>query len=654
MKFHPLAPEARSVVLRDLGWLVAALIVVAAPHAARMPWWLTLLTLCLYAWRVWFALNRAPLPSRWLVLGVAAMAILAVWMETRTVFGRTSGIFLLVTFSGLKLLETKTQRDAAVVAFLGYFLVITNFLYTQSIPTAIAMCAAIYMLTVTLVGLAAPQRATRANLRTGGILLAHAAPAALALFLLFPRVSGPLWGLPQDAYTGISGLSDSMAPGNLSRLVLSDAVAFRAEFEGEPPPHRLLYWRGPVLWDFDGRSWNVGPAFLARYSPPESGGVRYKYSVLLEPHNRTWLFALESAATMPERTRFTPDGQLLTAFPVRARMRYAVESISEAEPLPQETITLLRRALRLPADFNPRTLALGQQWREQSSSDAQILQRAIEFLRAGKYQYTLEPPLLARDSVDDFLFNTRSGFCEHFASAFTFLMRAAGVPARVVMGYQGGDLNPLDRVITVRQLDAHAWSEVFIRGRGWVRIDPTVAAAPRRIETGLARSVADAAALPFLSRTDFSLLLGMRHRWEALAHKWNVWVLGYNPERQRDFMALLGVRDADWRALTATLFTLLGIFTAVLLAWSLRRLARPDPVQKAWLRFCGKLAARGLQRSPQEGPRDYSERAARALPASRQAILRIAALYLALRYGKQAGADGVARLRRMVRELQLT
>jgi protein-glutamine gamma-glutamyltransferase len=654
MKFHPLAPEARSVALRDLTWLVAALVAVIAPHAVRMPWWLTLLALCLYAWRFWFALNRAPLPSRWLVLGVAALAILLVWMETRTVFGRTSGIFLLVVFSGLKLLETRTQRDAAVVAFLGYFLIITNFLYTQSIPTAVMMGVALYMLTATLIGLAAPQRATRANLRTAGILLAHAAPAALALFLLFPRVHGPLWGLPQDAYAGISGLSDSMAPGNLSRLVLSDAVAFRAQFEGEAPPHRLLYWRGPVLWDFDGRSWNVGTPFLAPYAAAESGGTRYSYSVVLEPHNRTWLFALESAATLPEQARFTPDGQLLTAFPVRARMRYTVESISEAQPRPREIASLLRRALRLPADFNPRALALGQEWREQSSSDAQILQRAIEFLRAGKYQYTLEPPLLARDSVDDFLFNTRAGFCEHFASAFTFLLRAAGVPARVVMGYQGGDLNPVDQIITVRQLDAHAWSEVFIRGRGWVRIDPTVAAAPRRIETGLASSVSDAAALPFFSRTDFSLLLGLRHRWEALAHKWNVWVLGYNPDRQRDFMALIGMRDADWRALTATLFTVLGIFTVLLLAWSLRRLVRPDPVQKAWVAFCRKLAARGLQRSPHEGPRDYSERAARALPASRQAILRIAALYVALRYGKQAGRDGLERLRRMVRELQVT
>jgi transglutaminase-like putative cysteine protease len=655
---HPLAPELRSVGLRELAWLVAALLLVAAPHALRVPWWLVLLTVCLYAWRLYFSIERKPLPSGWLVLGVAAIAILGVWMETRTVFGRTSGIYLLVVFSGLKLLETRTQRDAAVVAFLGYFLVITNFLYTQSIPTALVMCAALLVLTIALVGLAAPQRATRANVRSAALLLGHAAPAALVLFLLFPRVQGPLWGLPQDAYAAMSGLSDTMAPGNISRLVLSDAVAFRAEFRGESPAFRQLYWRGPVLWEFDGRAWSAGPQFLARFVLPERGSARFDYDVVLEPHNRTWLFALESAASMPERTRITPDGQLVTAFPVRARIRYAVTSFTDAELPAEEATSALRRALRLPPAVNPRATALAQEWREQSRSDAEVLERAVQFLRAGKFQYTLEPPPLGEDGVDDFLFRTKSGFCEHFASSFTFLMRAAGVPARVVMGYQGGEQNPVDSIVTVRQLDAHAWSEVFLRGRGWVRVDPTVAAAPRRLDTGLARSVADAAALPFLSRTEFPLLRGLRHQWEALAHKWNVWVLGYNPERQRELMSLIGMPDADWRSLTATLFTVLGLMTVALIAWSLRRLTRPDPVQKAWLAFCRKLGERGLARAPHEGPRDYSERAARALPASRQAILRIAALYVALRYGRQAGTqaakESVARLRQMVRELQLT
>jgi protein-glutamine gamma-glutamyltransferase len=651
---HPLAPEARAVSGRDLAWLSAALLMVVVPHMLRAPWWLTLLTLCLFTWRAYFVINRAPLPSRWLVLGVAVVGMLGLWMEYRSLFGRTPGIMLLVLFSGLKLLETRTHRDAAMASFLGYFLIITNLLYTQTIPTAVLMCGALFVLTTTLVGFNAPQRPVRANVRTAGLLLVHAAPLALVLFLLFPRVQGPLWGLPQDAYAGLSGLSDSMSPGNLSRLALSDATAFRAEFQGESPPHRFLYWRGPVLWDFDGRTWKAGPTVLARFTPPAGGTARFKYAVVLEPHNQTWLFALESAATLPKEGRFSVDGQVVTLLPVRARMRYELESIADPEPRPAEASSLLRRALRLPPDVNPQARALAGEWRASAGSDAEVVSRAIAFLRGGKYLYTLEPPLLGENSVDDFLFRTKEGFCEHFASAFTFLMRAAGVPARVVIGYQGGDYNPVDGILTVRQADAHAWSEVFLNGRGWVRVDPTVAAAPVRLESGLARSVPNAGALPFLSRTDFQWLLGLRYRWDALAHAWNVWVLGYNPSRQRELLSFVGMPDADWRMLTATLFTLLGIMTALLLAWSFRRLVRPDPVQVAWRAFCRKLASRGLERAPHEGPRDYSQRAARALPTSRRAILHIGALYIRLRYGAERSEPRIAELRRLVRELRLT
>jgi transglutaminase-like putative cysteine protease len=647
---HPLAPELRQVSTRDLAWLIASLLVVMAPHALRAPWWLTLLTLCLYGWRMYFSLNRAPLPSRWLVLGVAAVAMLGVWIEFRTVFGRQAGILLLMLFSGLKLLETRNHRDAALATFLGYFLVITNFLYTQTIPTALAMGLGLYLLTATLVGFSAPQRPARANLRTAALLLAHAAPAALALFVLFPRVPGPLWGLPQDAYAAMTGLSDTMTPGSISSLAGSDAIAFRAEFEGDSPPQALRYWRGPVLWDFDGRTWTIGPTFLASFTPPDGGRATYRYEVVLEPHNRHWLFALETAASLPSVARMSFDGQLISSNPVRARMRYELTSVIAPQVHEAERAGSVRRALRLPAGFNPRALEIAAQWRAASADDAEVVARGIAFLQRGGFTYTLEPPLLGEHSVDEFLFSTKQGFCEHFASAFVFLMRAAGVPARVVTGYQGGELNAFDSIITVRQSDAHAWTEVLLPGRGWVRVDPTATAVPGRIEAGMARAVPQAEGLPLLMRPELEWLRTVRDRWEAAAHKWNVWVLGYNPERQRDLMASIGVRDADWRSLTATLFTLLGAMTLVLLAWSLRRLARPDPVQKAWRAFCRKLAARGVERAPAEGPRDFATRAARALPAARRAILRIGALYIALRYGAHASAPGVERLRRLVRQ----
>ncbi|HTP61435.1 MAG TPA: DUF3488 and transglutaminase-like domain-containing protein [Burkholderiales bacterium] len=651
------APDQRPLGGRDFAILLTGIAIVLAPHSLRAPWWLTLLTLALVGWRIAALRSRALMPSTGLLLAVVAVGALGIWLEYRAIFGRTPGIMLLVMFAGLKTLESRNQRDAAALVFLTWFLAITNFLYTQSIPTAFGMLAAVAASITALVGLAAPRRPLRANLRSAALLLGQAVPAALVLFLLFPRVQGPLWGLPQDAYSALSGLSDTMAPGNLSQLTMSDAIAFRVDFYGDPPPRRTLYWRGPVMWDFDGRTWRLGSPPLAELPEPR-GGTRLEYAVLLEPHNRNWLFALESAALLPPRTRYLEDGQIVTLLPVRARLRYDMVSRLEANPDPERDAASLNRALRLPAGFNPRARALAEGWRDAGGGDLQVLQRAIEYFRKARLQYTTEPRLLGRDSVDEFLFESREGFCEHFSSAFVFLMRAAGVPARVITGYQGGDLNPVDGRFTVRQSDAHAWAEVFLRGRGWTRVDPTVLSVPRRLDEGLARAVTSTEALPLLLRTDMAWLRTLRYNWEALTYQWNLLVLGYNTERQRDLMSWLGMRDADWRGLSSTLLATLGAFVLVLFAWMLR-FARPDPVQSAWAQFCRKLGAHGVKRAPHEGPRDYTERAAHDLPAAGDPIRRISALYIALRYGPANGGgastpnESVLQLRRMVRELSL-
>jgi len=649
---HPLAPEARAVHPRELALVAAALLLTAAPHATRAPLWLALLTVSLYAWRAAAVVRPSLLPSRGLLLAIALVALVGVGLEYRSMFGRTPGIMMLLVFSGLKLLEVRSQRDAVAAVFVAWFLVITNFLYSQSVPTAFAMLAALALSACALVGFAAPQRALGANLRSAGILLAQAAPAALALFVLFPRVPGPLWGLPQDAYSAMTGLSDTMSPGSFSQLVLSDAIAFRADFGGDPPPRRALYWRGPVLWDFDGRTWHSRAPELARAQAPRDrpqAPGRYQYSVLLEPHNRHWLFAIETAAALPPQARLLDDGQILTVAPVRTRMRYEMISLTEHSGEPEANAGQLRRALRLPAGGSPRARALAASWRAAAASDAEIVERAVEFFRRAQLVYTLEPPRLGEHSVDEFLFDARAGFCEHFASAFAFLMRAAGVPARVVLGYHGGDLNPVDGKLTVRQSDAHAWLEVYLAGRGWTRLDPTALAAPARLESGLSRAVREASELPLLLRPGLAWLRSLRYNWEALAHQWNLWVLGYNPERQRELLGLLGLPQADWRGLTAVLAALLGAMVGALALWSLRAELRPDPLARAWQAFCRKLAARGVARAPHEGPRDYVERAAAALPAAAANMRAIAALYLALRYGRSTPRDRIAELRRRVR-----
>ena len=653
---HPLAPGARLVSARDLAWLIGSLVLVAAPHALRAPWWLTVLTLCLFAWRFWYALNGAPLPSRWLVIGVAAVAMLGVWMEYRTLFGRQPGIILLVLFAGLKLLETRTHRDAALAAFLGYFLIITNFLYTQSIPTAALMCAALFALTATLVGFSAPRRSLKANLRSAWLLLAHAAPAALVLFLLFPRVQGPLWGLPQDAYSGMTGLSESMSPGNLASLAQSDAIAFRAEFRGQTPPHAQRYWRGPVLWDFDGRTWSMIPVLLRDFTPPR-GGRPYPYDVVLEPHNRPWLFALESAASLPQGSRMTRDGQVLAAGPVRSRVRYEITSVVTPDADAQEDARLLSRALRLPPDSNPRAAALAAEWRAASSGDAEILARAIAFLRAGRYSYTLEPATLGVQPVDDFLFNTKEGFCEHFASAFVFLLRAAGVPARVVTGYQGADLLPTDDYTIVRQSAAHAWAKYWQAGVGWVRADPTAAVAPNRILRSRRLAPPPGLMAGALGTMSPELLAQLRGAWETLNNRWNQWVMNYSRGQQFDLLKNLGFDSPSWEDLSLLLIGALSSLALAGAAWAWWDRHRVDPWVRQMERLRRALQTLGVAASAHDAPRTLARRVRDRLGPAADALVDVLDTIDRQRYGRVpvSRPDGaltrrfIAAARRLVR-----
>jgi transglutaminase-like putative cysteine protease len=641
------------LALRHQFWLLAGLALVITPHMQRLPWWLNLIAAILFAWRSYLAWGERALPRKWLLALLVAGGIGGVYLSYRTVFGRDSGVALLVLFLSLKLLETHLRRDAIVLVLLSYFLALTNFFYSQTLPTAGLMLVSTLVNTASLVNFAAPGRTLQANLRTAGVLLAQAAPVMLLLFLLFPRVQGPLWGLPQDAYSGVTGLSDSMSPGAISRLSQSDAIAFRVRFEKDVPPRRQLYWRGPVFWDFDGLTWR--PADLRSYSRIEfeARGSPYDYEITLEPHDRHWLFALDLAAKVPPGARVTPDHTLLSRRPVRNRVRYDMRSYADFTTGGADDPDELRPGLQLPAAFNPRARAMARQWAANGARDTAIAQKALDFFREQGFIYTLEPPLLGRDTVDEFLFGSKRGFCEHYASSFVFLMRAAGVPARVVTGYQGGEINPVDQYMVVRQSDAHAWAEVWLRGRGWVRFDPTAAASPVRLESGVAAALPATDPLPLMARTTLAWLRGLRYNWDALANKWNQLVLGYDPERQRAFLSRIGMKEPNWESMALTLFWATGALLALLTAWLLRRLRNADPVQRAWLRFCAKLERKGCARAAHEGPADFVARTAARYPAQAARIGAIGERYIALRYGERADATRLAELRLLVREFSL-
>ena len=642
----PKAPEALPPL--PLATLVAGSALTAAPHTLWLPLWVSVAAVALLSWRAVIAVRGSSLPPRWLLVLLTLGTAAGVFLSYRTLMGRDPGVTLLVMLLFLKLLETRASRDVFVVAFLVYFVALANFFYSQSIPIAGLMLLTVMVGTSALVGFSAPRRPVTENLKTAGRMLAQAGPVMLLLFFLFPRVQGPLWGLPQDAYTGVTGLSDTMSPGAISALSLSDAIAFRVRFEGATPPRNQLYWRGPVMTDFDGSTWRVGLPQLRREMRVDASGAPIDYEVTLEPHNRNWMFALEMPTRIPQSARLTSDYLPISLVPIRSRIRYQMRSSPQFQARSGANPGDLAAALRLPGGVNPRARALSREWRESLADDSAIVRRAMEFFRGNRFEYTLQPPLLGRNSVDEFLFDTKQGFCEHFASSFVFLMRAAGVPARVVTGYQGGDTNPVDGYMVVRQADAHAWAEVWLESSGWTRVDPTAAAIPVRVELGI--TAAAPAGAPLLMRSGFTWLRSLRNNWDALTNQWNQWVLGYNPERQLEMLSRLGMKQPSWEAMTLLLFWSVGGALLLVALWVLRGMRREDAVQRAWLRFCGKLARAGLSRERTEGPLDYAGRVSRRLPERETAVRAITALYVEQRYGPAADRESLARLRQLVRE----
>ncbi len=623
------------LTLAQTWWLLATGLAAFIPLVPQVPIWLAALTVAVFVWRAALAWWRQPLPNRWILVLVTVAGSAGVFLQYRTLFGQRAGVALLLIFLALKQLEARTPRDGIAIVFLAYFLTLTQFFEDQSIPIAATMLVTLIVATAALAALTDARVSPLPLLKRAGVMLLQAVPFMLILFVLFPRVNGPLWGLPTDAYSSLSGLSDNMSPGSINNLIQSDAIAFRVKFEADVPPRSQMYWRGPVLSQLDERTWRPGKTVRLSDLPytPDNTSPAYRYTVTLEAHNKPWLFALELPTHLPPDAFATSDFQLHAKKPVRERQRYDIESRTRSLHDP-ESFDQLSHALSLPDRLNPRTRSLGQSFATPGSSDRQRLQQAIGFMRKQQLIYTLQPPLMSANVADEFLFDHKRGFCEHFSASFVILMRAAGVPARVVTGYQGGELNPVDDTWVIRQSDAHAWAEVWIEEQGWVRVDPTATSAPARIEQNLAAAVPVGDPLPFLSGAGLDWLRELRFRWWAVNNAWNQWILGYDPKLQRELLEKIGMQSPDWRKMTAWLAVLCGTVLLALTAWMLWRRPPADPALRQWQRFCRRLARRGLARHDWEGPIDYAQRLTATLPAKAPEISRIAGLYAGLRYGR--------------------
>jgi transglutaminase-like putative cysteine protease len=651
-------------LLAPLLWLILPLALVLAPHALGLPIWISISWVIFALLSVYSSQRKKTWPG-WLKMLLSLAGVAGVLLQYGTVIGPQGGVALLVFLSGAKLLEIQTARDRLGLLFVGCFLLVAYFLNSQSLLMAAYMIFAAGGLVAAMI--ANPQISVqtsvqttpelRATLGMAGRLLLQALPLALLLFLLFPRLQGPLWGLPQQS-AAQTGLSDRMSPGDFGQLTLSDEIAFRVEFFSPPPSPSALYWRGPVLWDFDGRTWQTRFAVPTTSVRGEAIGQPITYAITLEPHRQRWLFLLGLPRELPAKvaqteTSLGPDLQWLSKTAITQRLRYQIDADLdfrlEADALSAATRS---RTLALP-EGNPQARALAAQWvnktANQSKSGQAIVNQALAHFRNEAFFYSLKPPLLGENSVDDFLFVSRRGFCEHYASAFVVLMRAAGIPARVVTGYQGGELNPLGDYWIVRQRDAHAWAEVWLPNLGWTRVDPTAAVAPNRVERGLNEALPANERPAGLMTLNANWLMPLRQGWDLINNQWNQWVLGYNQDRQREFLARLNPFLSTWQGMAWGLAAAGGVLLLIASFWAIPRLARVkrDPASQLYTRFCLKLQRHGLVRGDAEGAADFAQRAAQLRPELAEPIHLITQLYLGLRYG-QAEAARLAQLKQRV------
>jgi protein-glutamine gamma-glutamyltransferase len=638
---------------QQLHWLLASLALILAIHAPNLPIWVTIVCAAFIAWRYFAIQNPLLMPNRWFLAMLSICIGFGILINFHS-FGRDASLSLLVLMTVLKLLETRVLRDYMLTIMLAYFLISNLFLFNQSLLTFTLSVPPLILLTATLINISLKTPHNWQFLaKLAGKLLLQSVPVMLILFVLFPRIPGPLWGIPQDAYSGMSGLGDNLKFGEISNLTKNSSVAFRVQFKDNLPANNQLYWRGPVLWHQNKNEWLMPSKKIGlRNEALATEGVPIDYTITLEPHNRTWLLLLDMPTLAPTGTSFTHDYSAVSNEPVRTRIRYSASSHSTyklGEVLGERELTL---SLQLTEGENPKTFALAKTW--QNLNPELKINQALQMFRQQNFIYTLRPPLLRDNPIDAFLFNTRKGFCEHYATSFVYLMRAAGVPARIVTGYQGGELNPNGNYLIVRQSDAHAWAEVWLENKGWVRIDPTAAVAPERVEQGISEALRDSDELPLLARNSFPLLKKAFLNFDSINNGWNQWVLGYDDKKQMEFLNNLTGKKLG---LSDLVFGMMGAIVLVMLAtcyFLFRQMkAKLSPAQVAYQQYLKKLKRANCQPNIGEGALDFAARAAQQLPSQQQSILQIAASYNALQYSDSAQPALLAELKQLVLEFNI-
>ena len=661
----PTPPKAPQTQPSDTSLLTLFLsaIIIFFPHFGRIPVWMSTLCVAFVLWRIVLLRFNRKVPGILIRTVLTIIMIGLVILQFQTIFGRTAGSALLLTFAGLKILETQNLRDAMFCNCLFMIVVLSTFLFDQSPGTAAyGLVGLIIIISNFNMLISEKGFSLMRALKLTGLILLHGLPLTLVTYALFPRIDGSLWGIVKEPHTGSSGISEQLSPGDINKLSLNSSVAFRVNFSGPKPAPKDMYWRVLVMNQFDGKTWKPQKANLqsnyvaqANYKNP-----LYDYTITLEPSNQKHLPLLDIPISMGTEGQINSFGIASSRKKIQKRIAYDAQSILSAKIM----VAPDTDDHYIPNIIKAETIALARQFARQEINSADIAQRILHMFRTEEFYYSLEPPLLNSTPVSDFLFRTRKGYCEHYASAFSTLMRAAGVPARVVLGYQGGEYNDNGDYFIIRQSDAHAWAEVWIEGQGWIRYDPTAAVAPERIDYGmdaLIRLNEDGYTDGSSVDLDFYLKLSWAEQkleqismmTDAFTHTWNRWIMAYGPQQQQEFLRSLGVRAPDWGWMTLTLSLSLVIFLLVSYLIVRRPGQLADSPLKYYRLFQKKFDKHNQPLNSGESALAYRNRMALLYPDKAEEITQICELYTGLRYGQQNDKHLLTQLRNKVRAFSL-
>ncbi len=619
-----------------------------------IPPWIFLWCVILWIYAGTGAIKGFKRPGRAMLIILTLMGFSGILISFRGAFASDAYMGILAVMSGLKPLEVKSYRDRIVMVFLSYFMIIANLLNSDSIGMIFYMLFSVFLTTSVLIHLNSPDNLWKHKARLSGIMMAQAIPIMIVLFFLFPRIQGGFLGLVRRAH-GSSGLSDTISPGSISGLVPSKEIAFRVKFHGPLPKPDKRYFRALVFSVFDGRTWHVQKQ-IPKLFRPLKGADKTEYTITMEPYGKRWLFALDMPVKAPYTGIMTANHTILAKRKVNAKIVYNIASYMKYNTGPLQKWEYIN--LILPVMGNPKARLLAKKWLKLYKNPEKIISAAIRFFSENGFKYTLSPPVSGKNPIDNLLFETKKGYCEHYASAMAFLLRAAKIPARIVGGYLGGEMNPYGDYLIVRQSDAHAWVEAWLPQKGWMRIDPTLFVAPERIEEGVRYA---------LSGEDLTLIDSMPHLgiisdilekarlgWDSVNTYWTLWIMGYGVKRQQSLFMRLGFKNSSWKAYLKAVFMAFGLIGCFVILFAIgiykKKTVKSDPAKKAYDIFCKKLAKKGIVRRPCQGPLDFVEQLIKKLPQAEEKAREITDIYILVRYGNKKDNKSIEKLQFLVKK----